>query len=356
MKSVTKRIISILMAILMLPVISLISVKADETITVFKQTDKQWEKSRYYYNGWNGYNSFAESACGPFSIMNAVFHLNGTYIHPQIITDDATSHNFHPNGGTDPSFYKDFAERCGRDFGFEYAGVVDSFDALKDELLKGNTAICSNYHHVMSIVKYRKSDGRFLLLDSSPNAKRRGTGLGYTWKTPKEFSKWRDPGKLYSTFYIFRSIIEDTPVINGRYQLQTELNRGFQLDIYGDSREEGAKVQVWSAHKGTAQVFTIQHIANGWHVIKHADSDKCLTVSGGDFSGKASTILTQWGYYGGNSQLWKFVKRRDDSYEIQSKVGYCLNVENAEAKNGNRALLWYECGTDAQNWHLVSAQ
>lgn len=107
----------------------------------------------------------------------------------------------------------------------------------------------------------------------------------------------------------------------GRYSLSPESKVNLSLDLYRGSTDTGTNIQVADSHLGSSQDFVLEHVGNGWFVIKHTASGKVLDVANGSTENGANVLL--WDYHGGNNQLWKFVKPHDytNSYKIQSKLG-----------------------------------
>lgn len=179
------------------------------TPKVFTQTDSRWAACPYPYSSGLGESSIAVGGCGLLALTNAVYDLNGCFIDPVLAGDYAAEAGFHSSGGTKWDFYRNFAQKYGESFGFEFAGEADSFEALRDALQNGCAAICSVPGHMMALVDYDASLGRYLLLDSSPD-EIRATDAGYAWLTEKELcvipSIPYEYEGLYPRFVLLRAV------------------------------------------------------------------------------------------------------------------------------------------------------
>ena len=374
MRNGTKRIIALLLALLMIPTISVTTAKADDAITVFCQTSKWWRSHEYKYNNDDANKTistrtpgtFQDTACGLFALANAVYYMNGTYVSPDYLAQFSVEHGDHvfyssigKSYGTANKFYQDFAESpVAKNYGVAWVdGEVEayhSFEKAKEFLEKPNrqyAAICSTGGHFMALVDYRVSDGKYLLLDSAPSGKRLN-GAEYGWRTEREL---RNIGVLDSWFAIIRSTIGDYAVFNGTFELSTALNTNRSLDVAVNGYDENAQVQIFDSNWTDAQVFTITHVSNGWHSIKHGTSSMALSAIVWEYGGYSGAQILQRDYVGADNQLWRFVRSRNGGYEIQNKKGYYLDVKSGDASNRVPVQLWEKNGTNAQLWYLKNS-
>ena len=179
------------------------------TPKVFLQGDSRWAASPYGYLNGNSPGTIAASGCGILALTNAIYYLNGFFVDPSFAADYAAGAGFHVTGGTKWDFYRGFAQTYGTSFGVQYAGEVTSYTELKNMLLRDCVAICSVPGHIMTIVDYDETLGRFLLLDSAPDDLR-ATGAGYVWASEQELcampSRVYDYDGLYPRFVLLRAV------------------------------------------------------------------------------------------------------------------------------------------------------
>ena len=184
----------------------------NKTITVFRQQDSRWKYVKYGYSdtagrtqAYLGYGASGNvgSGCGVLALTNAVYYLNGTFIEPSVIATYSLRNGYRVNGvGTSYGLYSSFANNRGSTYGFSYAGTVYSWSSLKTNLNKGYVAICGKKGHIMAIVDYNASTGKYLLLDSVPSSNRGTSGTGYVWATQ---SYLQNTVGINSTFYMLKS-------------------------------------------------------------------------------------------------------------------------------------------------------
>ena len=175
-----------------------------KTITSFKQTDSRWSSIQYGYKDTKGTQkaTIGSSGCGLLSLTNAVYYMNGSFIEPKELASYSVRNGYRINGvGTAFGLYKSFANNRGSQYKIAWVHQTGSWDTLKTDLTKGYAAICAKSGHIMTIVDYDNSTGKYLLLDSSPSSSR-GTSSGYVWATK---SYLQNTAGVRSDFYVIRS-------------------------------------------------------------------------------------------------------------------------------------------------------
>ncbi|MBR3570174.1 MAG: RICIN domain-containing protein [Oscillibacter sp.] len=123
----------------------------------------------------------------------------------------------------------------------------------------------------------------------------------------------------------------------GRYSISPSFNSSLSLDVEGGSSTSGTNILVCDSHLGSSQDFVIQHVGNGYYVIKHTASGKVLDIANGDSNSGANVLL--WDYHGGDNQLWRFVERYG-MYAIKSRVGTYLAVSGSNVCTSDSEQYW----------------
>ena len=166
---------------------AVIPIKANaKSITVFSQTDSRWGSHYYGYSdaACTQRATISSGGCGILSLVNAVYYLNGNFIEPIMLADWSVSHGYRVNGqGTSHGLYKAFADANGSQYGIKYSGQTSSYSTLRDHLIGGGVAVGSVPGHLMAIVDYDSSTGKYLILDSYKSSNRHTQPDGYTWET-----------------------------------------------------------------------------------------------------------------------------------------------------------------------------
>lgn len=166
------------------------AVPTQEESVVYSQYDPQFG-SVLYMDGYDGVRTISSSGCGLISLVNAIYALNGEYIPPaELAAFSASRGHYFYNQGTADTLYADVARKWGKIYHFRHAGKATTFSALKKHLQKKGTAVALVPGHYIAIVAYRKSDGKYLVLDSSVTGSRPTTIYG-DWKTMAELQSGR---------------------------------------------------------------------------------------------------------------------------------------------------------------------
>ena len=234
---------------------------------------------------------------------------------------------------------------------FEYYGFQKITDKAK---LKGGDMVFvdngglspkpDSTWHMFTLVDYNPKTGMCHKYDMGSNARIRGNQPFYTqleeWGTKKRFKF------AYRVPYVKGGL-------DGWYVIESAVDRNFAIDVKGASSSDKANVQCYKKNGTDAQLFYLQHIANGFYRIINAKSRKVIDLNGA----KAVNRQNIWQYHwnGTKAQLWKPEKNADGTYTFVSAVnsGYVLDLRGAKAANGQNIYLYKRNETKAQKWHLV---
>lgn len=151
--------------------------KTTGAVTVFSQYDPKWGNTVYCEG--NSVRTIASSGCGVVAYVNAIYALNGQYIDPRFLANYSNSNGHYIYmSGTNETLYQAFAARYGSIYHFKWSGRTESMETLKNHLQKGGTAVANVPGHYIAIAGYRKSDNKYLVLDSAITGKRATTVNG----------------------------------------------------------------------------------------------------------------------------------------------------------------------------------
>ena len=198
--------------------------------TIQRQWDSKWKS--YYVGGRTMY----DTACGIFSMVNAIGYLTGDAPDVYQAAKWANSIGaFNAGfGGTDRSaLYPKIQKKYGATYGFtcDVAGgsgywATAASSTLKNHLAKGGVAIGHVPGHFIAIVGYDSSTNKFHVYDSAPSSTRGtntygATGLGDCWVTQSRLST----GKLKLDWFCLLTATKSTPVVTvDKTQLQSLMN------------------------------------------------------------------------------------------------------------------------------------
>ncbi len=161
---------------------------------IFCQYDPKWGGKLYGKT-----NTIAASACGVFSMVNALYALNGQFLDPMKLADFSVKQRYRVEGhGTSYKLFEAAAKKFGGNFGYSYVGSTTSLTKLQQHLQNG-TAVAYVPGHYMAVGDYKS--GKYLALDSYATDKRQTSPFG-KWITGSRFLS----GSLKSkNFFLFKS-------------------------------------------------------------------------------------------------------------------------------------------------------
>lgn len=150
-----------------------------------------------------------------------------------------------------------------------------------------------------------------------------------------------------------RQVSADTS-LSGNYYIVPETNGDYSLDVKGGgAAPEQTDIQLFNKHGGDAQIFELQRVSGDWYVIKHERTGYVINVAFGNHSNGTGVWLYR--YDGTDSCLWRFLKKDNGSYQIESKLptNPILELQNNNAYPGGRIQLWQHHNGQAGMWKLI---
>ena len=153
-------------------------------------------------------------------------------------------------------------------------------------------------------------------------------------------------------------IIRDTVTISGTrsikdgiYILSSQQNVSKVVDVYGNSKEDGGKINVWQNNGGNNQKFLVSYIGDGYYTIKSLNSGLALNVSNGNLTN--GFTVNQSKYIDCNEQKWVIKDAGNGSYYIISKLnGLYLDVMGGTAYNGANIGTYFGHGGANQKFRF----
>ena len=136
---------------------------------------------------------------------------------------------------------------------------------------------------------------------------------------------------------------------NNTYEIETKLNSNKILDVSSASKMDGTNIQLWEADNVNQQRFIFEAINNDTYKILAKHSNKALTVD------TKNNNVYQATYTGGKNQQWQIKPVGQGYYNLISKEnGFCLDVYNGKANNGQNIWIVNSNNSDAQKFRFVS--
>lgn len=137
---------------------------------------------------------------------------------------------------------------------------------------------------------------------------------------------------------------------DGVYEVSSAIDGAKALDIAGGSRDDGARLQLWSPNSTPAQRFRVAYDeASGFYSVENIGSGKVLDAAAGRW--EDGTAVQQYSANGTAAQLWS-IEPDGDGYRVCSALNrsQVLDVPGADASDGAGIQLYGTNGSLAQRW------
>lgn len=139
------------------------------------------------------------------------------------------------------------------------------------------------------------------------------------------------------------------------FAIKSVLDPQLVMDIYGDSSDNRARLQIYNANNSQAQMFTFKQVGNGLYEIVNVNSDKPFEAQGGSVSNGGA--VSQYSSNGTCAQHWSIVDCGNGEYSfINSKSGKAIDVPGGNGVSGSALQIYTYNGSDAQKWTLAPAR
>ena len=137
--------------------------------------------------------TLATSGCGPVSVVNAIYCLNGVYVPVEEVANWGYNNkyfNADKNGGiAKREFFTNIVDQFGGVGMFRYTGYGKDVQdpALRSHLLNGGTAVLHVNYHFIAIIDYDPETNQYFVLDSYPGS---GTSMPSKYRTTTAEGDW----------------------------------------------------------------------------------------------------------------------------------------------------------------------
>lgn len=147
---------------------------------------------------------------------------------------------------------------------------------------------------------------------------------------------------------------------DGVYAITSCLPGNFALDVYGNSKDPGAKIIMWFKQETENQRWKITSVGGGYVTITSVSSGKVLDVSGGEAIPASDVIQWVDKANGARNQRWVISREADSSYKITSAMvtsggeRLVLDVYGgvAQAFTGTCVFIDKTAGAQNQRWRI----
>ncbi|WP_102372359.1 RICIN domain-containing protein [Enorma phocaeensis] len=176
------------------------------------------------------------------------------------------------------------------------------------------------------------------------------SALGFTIDVPSAIADsgvkiqlWESNGSTAQKWIISETNID----ISGLYLLASSLDEGMVLDVSAASKEENARIQIWSSNGTLAQKWQVSKQDDGSYEIRNANSGLYLSDNGG-------TQLVSLNQAESDEASWLVSVGRGGLMFINKSTGRALDLSAACTEEGTSVGPFNMNGTEAQSWILLS--
>lgn len=135
---------------------------------------------------------------------------------------------------------------------------------------------------------------------------------------------------------------------NGTYKV-VSVNSDLAMEVYNQSKSDGAAVDQWSYWGGASQQWTLRYLNNGMYSLTSVNSDLVLDVTGKSTSNGAH--MQQWSSLGGSNQQYVVSQTSDGHFRIvNSTSGRAVEVPGFSTSDGTVLDQWGSNGGTNQEW------
>lgn len=144
---------------------------------------------------------------------------------------------------------------------------------------------------------------------------------------------------------------DDTIPVNKPVKIVSHQKAGMVFDIVGNSRANGALLDLYRWNGGENQQFVFTRQGNGIYRITNVLSGKALDLPGQD--GGKGVRPQQYQSNGGMNQQWYILRANDGGYMIATLLtGRVLDIPGAKAVSGASISLWDPDYNANQSWSV----
>jgi hypothetical protein len=131
----------------------------------------------------------------------------------------------------------------------------------------------------------------------------------------------------------------------------TSVNSGKELDVFGASTANGARVIQWPWNGGWNQQWRAVAVSGGTFAIISVNSGKVLDVEGASLADGARII--QWPWNGGANQQWRIEPTGDGAFRLVAvHSGKVVDVAGMSTADGAAVIQWPWHGGPNQRWRI----
>ena len=138
-------------------------------------------------------------------------------------------------------------------------------------------------------------------------------------------------------FYFIKTVDVKKTIENGIYEIAVGADSSKAIEVAGGSRENNAKLDIWTYGNSTAQKFKIEYI-DGYYKILAGHTNKSLTVKKNNITNGIEIVQDE--YRGELGQKWMIRDSKINGWTISpiTRPDLAISIENT-IKNGSKIIL-----------------
>jgi hypothetical protein len=142
---------------------------------------------------------------------------------------------------------------------------------------------------------------------------------------------------------------ETDEIEEGYYTIRSALDTTKAIDVFGNSKEDKANVQLYENNNSDAQKWKITKDSDGYYTIEHIGTGKVLDVPARNFAN--GTNLQQYTANESIAQKWKIEHIRGAYYRIKTAAStYYVDVNGSGTNNGTNIQIYENTGNMNQQF------
>lgn len=128
---------------------------------------------------------------------------------------------------------------------------------------------------------------------------------------------------------------------DGIYYIRVSKDKNFAIDVPGSSKEDGAKLIIYTKTDNDNQKFSITNVSGNQYKIQCVHSGKWWNSGG-----TKGTVLTQ----SSSASTFTITKQGDGTYRIMDSKGFYVGISGGNMKNSTNIILWTEASDASQTY------
>ena len=167
---------------------------------------------------------------------------------------------------------------------------------------------------------------------------------------------WTVLGCCVVVLLCFGALVTAADIESGWYRITPKIS-GMCVEVQGSNEDNGGNVIQWGYNGGDNQLWRFDSVGDNRYAIFNRHSGLCLEVglAGGDTTGGLSKgdNVRQWEYFGQANQKWRLEPAGGGYYRIVCQYsGMCLDVAGPSNVEGANLYQWDCHGLDNQLFKL----